>query len=527
MSSIFNKVELARCPRSRQPFHELKKLTGEMGIAYPVFNKLMMPSDVFKVSLASIIKFENLRAPLFGDVYVDFFAFATPLRILDDKDLDTPEDFEKIADLEDDTFAVPHWLPASLDECDKYTLWDYFGFGIKKTVGQVWTVGSMTDVPSKIHNTPMSYPLRAYNKVWNEYFRDEQLQNEIVWSDKQTGYNYMPLRVNWNKDYFNTARENQQLGNPVPLPLSLIGRSPIGIKLGTFENDVTGVNLQRVGESTTPYVYNLNPFVYSNSSLGGAGSLYANFSSANVSNQATIEDWRVSLATQRLLERGNITGTRYTEYLQSNFNVVAQDSRLQRPEFCGRLRLPVITEEILQTSETSGTSPQGNRTANAQAGCSNKFFTYHAKEWTILQILMCVRPKSNYMADGIPHEWLLSERYDFPHPLFSKLGQEAIYKTELYNDGVDAHSERIFGYTGCLDWLRISRNNAVADFRDESYASWTFDRSLDSTVALNSDFITCNPRKTAFANQEAPAFAAFVDVRVKAYRPIPKQGVIV
>lgn len=526
MSSIFNKVELARCPRSRQPFHELKKLTGEMGLIYPVFNKLMMPADVFKVSLASIIKFENLRAPLFGDVYVDFFAFATPLRVLDDKDLDTPEDFEKIADVEDDTFSVPHWLPASLTECDKYTLWDYFGFGIKQTVGSVWTVGSMTAVPTQIHNTPMSYPLRAYNKVWNEYFRDEQLQNEIVWSDKQTGYNYMPLRANWNKDYFNTARENQQLGNPVPIPLGQItGKFPVGYDGGSSQPySFNQLSVKYVTTPQTEYSWQFPiPMIPPPSTMP----VYADANSSTIATSATIDDWRVSMATQRFLERANITGTRYTEYLQSNFNVIPQDSRLQRPEFCGRLKLPVITEEILQTSETSGTSPQGNRTANAQAGCSNKFFTYHAKEWTVLQILMCVRPKSNYMADGIPHEWMLSERYDFPHPLFSKLGQEAIYKTELYNDGVDATSDKIFGYTGCLDWLRVSRNNAVADFRDESYASWTFDRSVDSTVALNSDFITCNPRKTAFANQEAPAFAAFVDVRVKAYRPIPRQGVIV
>lgn len=520
MSSIFNKVELARCPRSRQPFHELKKLTGDMGLIYPVFNKLMMPADVWKVSLASIIKFENLRAPLFGDVYVDFFAFATPLRLLDDKDLDTPEDFEKIADVEDDTFAVPHWLPASLTECDKYTLWDYFGFGIKKTVGQIWTVGSMTAVPSEVHNTPMSYPLRAYNKVWNEYFRDEQLQQEIVWSDKQVGYNYMPLRANWNKDYFNTARENQQLGNSVLLPFgNVTGAIPVGTE-GPIAGATSWLKASIPSGGGTATVsgdaMNLGP-----------KQIYAFADDEAMTITGTINDWRDSLATQRFLERANITGTRYTEYLQANFNVIPQDSRLQRPEFCGRLKVPVITEEIIQTSETSNSSPQGNRTANAQAGTSSRFFTYHAKEWTVLQILMCVRPKSNYMADGIPHEWLLSERYDFPHPLFSKLGQEAIYKTELYNDGVDANADKIFGYTGCLDWLRVSRNNAVADFRDESYASWTFDRSVDSSVALNSDFIQCNPRKTAFANQEAPAFAAFVDVRVKAYRPIPRQGVIV
>lgn len=524
MSSIFNKVELARCPRSRQPFHELKKLTGDMGFLYPVFNKLMMPSDVMKVDLSSIVKFENLRAPLFGDVYVDFFAFACPLRILDDKE--AGEDFEKISDVEDDTFKVPHWMPKSLNECAKYTLWDYFGFGIKKTVGTNWTVGSLTAVPSKILNTPMSYPLRAYGLTWNEYFRDEQLQEEIVWSDKQNGYNYMPLRANWNKDYFNTARLNQQLGNAVPLPFgSITGDIPVGAYNDSNAFASGYLFKQSAGSSSTQ----LNSY-YNNVFTGSGGmgkQMYAHAQDSAFTISGTIDDWRVSMATQRMLERANITGTRYTEYLQSNFNVIPQDSRLNRPEFCGHLRVPVLTEEIVQMSGTTSDSPQGNRTCNAQAGVSNYFFTYHAKEWTCLQILMCVRPKSDYMADGIPHEWLLSERFDFPHPLFSKLGQEAIYKTEIYNDGVSANSDKIFGYTGCLDYLRVSRNNAVADFRDESYASWTFDRSVGADVALNSDFIQCIPRKTAFANMNAPAFAAFVDVHVKAYRPIPRQGVIV
>lgn len=526
MSSIFNKVELSRCPRSRQPFHELTKLTGSMGYIYPVFSKLMMPADIMRFSVDSVIKFENLIAPLFGDVYVDFLAFATPCRVLDDKDLDTPEDFEKIAEVDDDTWSAPHWLPASLDECAKGTLWDYFGFGIKQTTTGNWTTGSLTAVPSSVYNTPLSYILRAYNVVWNEYFRDEQLQNEIVWSDKQSGYNYNVLKANWNKDYFNTARLNQQLGSSVPIPFgNLTGQFPVG-----YMSTITGTS--RFVQGNIDYPAGSSPKWGSTSypvSSGGSSvaPLIANADSASFDITGTIDDWRVALATQRMLERANITGTRYTEYLQSNFNVVPQDSRLNRPEFCGRLHVPVLTQEIVQSSASTSDSVQGNRTTNAQAGCSNFLCNYHAKEWTVFQILMVVRPKSDYMADGIPREWLASERFDFPHPLFSKLGQDAIYRSELYMTGVEATDKSVFGYTGCLDYLRVSRNKSVADFRDESYASWTFDRSVGSSVALNSDFITCSPRSTAFAVQDVPQFAGFVDVHVKAYRPIPKQGVIV
>ena len=234
-----------------------------------------------------------------------------------------------------------------------------------------------------------------------------------------------------------------------------------------------------------------------------------------------VNDLRLAFQIQKWMERNARAGVRYTEFLQAHFGVYPRDERLQRPEYIGGTKNPVIVSEVLQTSSTDATSPQGNMAGhgiNVQQGYVGK---YHVKEYGLIMGLMSIMPKPAYM-QGINRQWLRETRYDFYFPEFANLSEQAIMTAEIYNvPGTPAVTARsVFGFQGRYDEMRVKQNLITGDFRD-TFNYWHLGREFANVPLLNDSFLQCNPTKRYLAVQNEPAFLCNFGNVIKAFRPLP------
>ena len=361
---------------------------------------------------------------------------------------------------------------------------------------------------------PIVYPWFAYNKIWNEYYRDQNLQQERVLSNETVA-----LR-NWEKDYFTSALPFQQRGVSPALPVS-------GYTFADFSDNINTT------VSTTDYfeavgfskVTNYGTIAALGETEEPAKNLKGMLSNnvVDLSNATTfdVRDLRLAFQIQKWLERNARAGVRYTEFLQAHFGVYPRDERLQRPEYIGGTKNPVIVSEVLQTSSTDATSPQGNMAGhgiNVQQGYVGK---YHVKEYGLIMGLMSVMPKPAYM-QGINRQWLRETRYDFYFPEFANLSEQAIMTAEIYNvSGTSEQTARsVFGFQGRYDEMRVKQNLITGDFRD-TFNYWHLGRDFSNKPLLNGSFVECNPTKRYLAVQNEPAFLCNFGNVIKAFRPLP------
>jgi hypothetical protein len=400
------------------------------------------------------------------------------------------------------------------------SIFDHFGL---PTAGQITGSNTVT------HN---ALPLRAYNLIYNEWFRDENLQNSVVVNTGDSGddvSDYSLLRRGKRKDYFTGALPWPQKGDSVSLPL---GTTAPVISTGT------GIPTFKVGGSN----YNIggatgNSGVFWNSTLttGGPASwndtkLVADLSTATA---ATINQLRQSFQIQKLLERDARGGTRYTELLRAHFGVTPQDYRLQRPEYIGGGSTYVNVNPIAQTSATSisgGATPLGNLAAMGTALASGHGFTYHAQEHGYIIGLVNVRADLTYQ-QGLPKMWSRETRYDFYFPVFAHLGEQAILNKEIYVTGTSTDDD-VFGYQERWAEYRYKPSQITGLFKSTSAGTidpWHYAQKFTSLPTLNSTFIQETPpidRTTAVgsaANGQQFLMDAFFDCKMA--RPMPMYSV--
>ena len=250
------------------------------------------------------------------------------------------------------------------------------------------------------------------------------------------------------------------------------------------------------------------------------GANIVDLSSATTFN---VSDLRLAFQVQKWLERNARGGARYVEFLRSHFGVSPRDDRLQRPEYIGGSKSPVIISEVLQTAGTGvtgQTTPQGNMAGHGISVNQSHCASYYAQEFGVVIGLMSVMPRTAYQ-QGINRQWLRQTKYDFYFPEFANLSEQAIEGAEIYASATAADNVSVFGYQGRYDEMRYKPNLVCGQLRD-TYDYWHLGRQFTSKPLLNDSFIQCVPRKDVFAAQTEPALIVQFGNLIKAVRPLPR-----
>jgi hypothetical protein len=499
-----------------------KKFTCDMGQLIPIMCDECVPGDVFKISNEAVIRFQPLVAPILHEINMEVQYFFVPYRLLwnaetndETEDTGTWEQFITGGEDGNDTSTLPRWTPSDTDAWSVGSLWDYFGFPI-------YDGASVTDLDGY---TPMDFPRRAYNLVYNEYYRDENLQTEVGLDNEDV------LNRNWRKDYFTSALPWQQKGTALALPVA-----------GAVEWDNASPN-QFIGSApphssaaieVDDYASNYNIYAQS---ANGANNLYEFLNSNElVATTFDVSDLRLAFQTQRWLERNARAGSRYVESLKSHFGISPRDDRFQRPEYIGGTKSPVMISEVLQTSggsDDSNATPQGTLAGHGLNVSIGKVGNFRVPEFGLIIGLMSVMPKPAYNSQGINRQWRRITKYDFYWPEFMNLSEQAIENGELsIESGDGATSALIFGYQGRYDEMRI-KHDMVCGLMRTDFDYWTLTRQLTngSSPALNSAFIEAKAghtgsftiRKDIFAVPSEPGLIVNFGNLINALRPLPIQ----
>lgn len=520
-SHSFAMVPKAEIPRSSFDTQYAHKTTFDAGYLVPIYCDEVLPGDMHNVKATMFARLATPLFPVMDNLHLDTFFFFVPNRLVWSNwvkfmgEQDNPND------------SISYVVPQITSPAGGYavgSIFDHFGLP---------TAGQITGSNTVSHNV---LPLRAYNLIYNQWFRDENLQTSASVNTGDSGDNvtdFAMLRRGKRKDYFTGALPWPQKGQSVSLPLG--SKAPVAYDrvgatnfLTVGENNAgVGTTVQMISDAGTGYrVYGNTGIPLGTPSTG----LYADLSQATA---ATINQLRQSFQIQKLLERDARGGTRYTELLRAHFGVTPQDYRLQRPEYIGGGSTYVNVNPIAQTSATSisgGATPLGNLAAMGTALASGHGFTYHAQEHGYIIGLVNVRADLTYQ-QGLPKMWSRETRYDFYFPVFAHLGEQAVLNKEIYVTGTSA-DDGVFGYQERWAEYRYKPSQITGLFKSTSAGTidpWHYAQKFTSLPTLNSTFIQETPpvdRTTAVgsaANGQQFLMDAFFDCKMA--RPMPMYSV--
>ena len=497
--NLFSSVRANKPKRHLFDLSHDKKFDCDMGQLIPICAQEMVPGDLFKISCRMLLRFQPLVSPVMHNIWAKIWYFFVPYRLLD-------ENFVKFItnDYESPEFA-PSLARWNVSNNAQFSLWDYFGFP--------------TGVKPSGKSAPLDFPRRAYNMIWNEYFRDENLQDEVELSNESILYK------NWSKDYFTSALPWQQRGDAPAFPIS--GNLPLSPNNPLVKVDDSSVTIP-IGNVYGSTVGS-NPTVFHSLSVSSSGyPAYADLSdvTADLSESVSFDftDVRYVGQIQRWMELNARFGVRYTEFLRGHYGVSPRDDRLQRPEFVGSCTAPIVISEVLQTSATDSASPQANMAGHGISSGSGRIGNYFANEFGILLGLLCIMPDANYQ-NGIERQWLRSSYFDFYNPAFAYLSEQEVFNEEIYAQNDEDANLKVFGFQGRYDEMRTAHSFVCGSLRS-SLDYWHLGREFEALPGLNSDFITCKPRKDIFAvqDQEVPGLIVDFGNVIKAYRPLPARS---
>lgn len=492
MSNIksFQSIGAIRPRRSVFDLSYTKKMTMDMGELIPVMCDEVVPGDRFKIGNEMVIRFQPLVAPIMHEINAYVHYFFVPNRII----WNDWEEFITRGLSGDVEKTLPRFVPSAAMTA-KGTLWDYFGFP--------------TGVIPDSDHCPLAFPWMAYNTIYNEYYRDQNYITEVNSSSNTVKYRC------WRKDYFTSALPWQQRGTAPALPLS--GYIPLDFSdaMWTFPNAGTG-------DPVSVIQYMGSNRLEAGGTQASTNALEAALNmgqvDASLATTFDVSDLRVAFQVQKWMERNARSGARYTEFLRTHFGVTPRDDRLQRPEYLGGSKSPVIISEVLQTGET-GTTPQGYMAGHAIGVDKNFCVNYEVKEYGVIMGILSVMPEAAYQ-QGIDRQWLRKTTFDFYFPEFANLSEQAVETAEIYVTSSPANNSLIFGYQERYAEMRHKKDMVCADMRD-TFAYWHLGRQFSAFPSLNQSFLECKPDKRIFAVQNVDGLIVNFANIIKAIRPLP------
>lgn len=484
-NQIFNQVQLNDLPRNTFDLSHDKKLSCKMGYLIPILDVDMVPGDKISVKSSIFTRFAPLLAPIMHQVNVYCHYFFVPNRLV----WDNWENFITGGEDGQDTSEHPYFS-LDLTQETRGSLFDYLGVPVANDL-------TLTD-DVKVN----AIPFVAYQKIFNEYYRDQNLvaENTDTVIDGQNGKNSRCdlNRRAWQHDYFTSALPFTQKGDEALLPLT--GEAPVfgytdtnppswGTPTTAKVRDFTlRTVLQNVTNFQTATSGSLDAYIAGSpydSYIDPSGNTYADLSQTNA--VTSIIDLRRALALQEYLEKNARGGSRYIEWLKVHFNVVSSDARLQRPEYKGGYSVPIKISEVLQTSNNdTQDTPQGTMVGHGVGVGAGNYISHYAEEHGYFFGIMSVMPKSAYQ-QGMPKHLIREDRFDYYTPEFAHIGEQPIYNKELaLFTGTD--QDGIFGYTPRYAEYKFKNSSVHGDFKD-SLDFWHLGRKFSSQPALNEDFI--------------------------------------
>lgn len=514
-------------PRSKFDRSYTHKTTFNAGLLIPFHIDFAYPGDTINLTATVFSRMTTPIFPIMDNLYMDLQYWAVPVRLI----WEHWEQFFGYQVNPDDTtdYTLPTITapgPAAMDAYQIMSLQDYMG------------IRPLT--PGIVTNNLFG---RAYNLVWNEWYRDQNLQDSVQ-QDYGDGpddpADYIVLPRGRRPDYFNSALPWPQKGPTVYLPLSGTAQMVTGADYGT-SLDPTNPALQFISAGPAIPVPLSGPAEFVNGpggntlvvgsalSTGTLGvqpsNLYADLSTATA---PTINDLRLAFQTQRIYEKDARGGTRYTEYLQSHWGVLSPDSRLQRPEFLGGSTSNINIHPVMQTSATvSGETPQGNLAAFATASSHKHGFYKTIVEHSVIIGLMSVRADYTYQ-QGTDAMHFYSTRFDLYDPTFAHLGEQVLYNREIFTQG-NAQDAEPFAFQEAWAHLRFKNSRISGQFRSDaplSLDAWHLAVDYATLPLFNEQFIVEDPpMQRVLAVADEPQFIADIFIQSHDVRVLPTYSV--
>jgi hypothetical protein len=537
MTHMFSQVPKAEIQRSvfdRSHSHKTMfssaPTDGIGGGLIPFYVDEALPGDTFSVDATLYIRMPSaLNVPVMDNLYLDTFFFAVPNRLV-----------------------WTNWVKMCGEQTNPGDSTSYAVPTIPSTASTGWVVGSLSDymgLPTGIPGISVSALWhRAYNLIWNQWFRDQNLQNSVTVDTGDAASvdaNYKLLPRGKRHDYFTSCLPWAQKGTAVNIPLG--GSAPV-IGIGKVDQ-IFGDGSQNLYESgggaavnypnTAGIAWNSGGVAHNNfvvkgsAATGGYPQIYADLSGATA---ATINSLRQAFQIQRMYERDARGGTRYTEIVLSHFGVSSPDARLQRPEFLGGKSTPITISSVPQTSATnSQPTPQGNMAAFAVAVNTRDGFTKSFTEHCIIIGMCSVRADLTYQ-QGLPRMFSRSTRFDFYWPALAHLGEQAVYNKEIYTvasatpgDAGDLQNNAVFGYQERFAEYRYFPSKITGKLRS-TYATpldvWHLAQKFTALPTLSATFIQeAPPISRIIAVTAEPEFVMDAFLKIKSVRPMPTYSV--
>lgn len=544
-----------KIPRSMFNRNSKHLTTFNAGLWVPVFCDEVLPGDTFNIKMQALVRQTTMLFPVMDNAFLDVQWYFVPNRLVHD-------DWKKLNGENDKAWAqktiykVPH-ITAPDDGWEPLTLADYFG------------------IPTKVKNiTVNAFPARAYSLIWNEWLRDENLQDSTLITTSSgdvkgsNGDNYLtdaqlygkPLPSNKYRDYFTSGLPSPQKGESVPIPFSS-GIVPVRSMVNDWPNKEDIIWPKNASPQPQlryrPSAGNLNEpnREYVNSLVTDTektGNLYF-LKSAGVNephtirdgvyltpsnlavdlsyvDTSTINDLRLASQIQKMLERDARGGTRYREMIKAHFGVTSPDARQQVPEFLGGSHQPLNVQQVPQTSATTGDSPQANLSAFGLTHFSDSTFIKSFTEHGYIIAVATVRTEHTYQ-QGIERHFSRRTRTDFYLPVFANLGEQEILNKEIYAQGTDADNE-VHSYNERWAEMRYKPNIVTGAFRSnypQTLDSWGYWDNYKELPKLSDGWIRETDknieRTLAIKSEKQPQFFADFYFQNKCSRLMPMYSV--